>query len=143
MVYVIVQFASVIFLLINMRISMFNLLSFATIFLACVILIIALVNMRMKNLHILPSLKTHHTLITHGIYKYIRHPMYSGLLILMLAALSSNPNYLTLGVYGVLFVNLVLKAKKEECYLRERFNNYQDYKKQTGAFLPKIIFKNH
>ncbi len=142
MIYVIIQFTSAIFLLINMRISMLNLLSFATIFLACIMLITALINMKVKNLHILPSLKTHHILITHGIYKYIRHPMYSGLLILMLAILFSNLNYLTLSIYVLLFVNLTLKAKREEYYLRERFNNYQNYQKQTGIFLPKIFFKS-
>ncbi|MCX7993832.1 MAG: DUF1295 domain-containing protein [Fimbriimonadales bacterium] len=74
---------------------------------------------------------------TTGIYAYIRHPMYTGLLLLTfgLAILLQKPwGFASTGVL-TLFFNL--KAREEERRLRRYYPEYIDYERTTGRFLPR------
>ena len=79
-------------------------------------------------------------LVTDGIYKYIRHPMYSSLLLLAWAALFKHVT-----IYGILAVLittafLVATAKMEE---RENISffgsSYEEYIKRTKMFIPYLF----
>jgi protein-S-isoprenylcysteine O-methyltransferase Ste14 len=84
-------------------------------------------------------IQDHHQLITAGPYAYIRHPLYTGLLVaivgmsLVIGDLGS--------VLGVLFAILFasLKASREERLLATEFGTaYTIYRSQTGAMLPRL-----
>lgn len=79
-------------------------------------------------------------LVTNGIYKYIRHPMYSSLLFLGLGALFKNPSVMTILLAISIIIFLVLTARTEE---KENINffgqPYQDYMKKTRMFIPYIF----
>jgi len=79
-------------------------------------------------------------LIKDGIYKYIRHPMYSSLLFLCLGAfLKSISLYTTsLTLFAVLFLMLTAKTEeKENIKYFGRF--YVEYIKETKMFVPFVL----
>ena len=136
MVYVIVQFSAILFLLTQVNIDQLNTATIGLISLSVIIGLTALVHMHPKNLNIVPELKPHHQLITHGIYRYIRHPMYTAVILLCLALMLSNNTWLTQLVMLILVVDLWFKSRREEALLSERFPHYQQYRARTGRFLP-------
>lgn len=88
-----------------------------------------------------PSLELYegHTLITSGIYRTIRHPMYGSLLLQNIAQLLLLQNWIAGPISIVLFIPLyIFRSSAEEKMLMERFGDqYREYKKATGGILPK------
>jgi protein-S-isoprenylcysteine O-methyltransferase Ste14 len=76
-------------------------------------------------------------LVTSGVYKYIRHPLYSSLLLLTWGIFFKN-----LSVAGIIFailatVFLVFTAKADETECIQFFGSeYQNYTKHTKRFIP-------
>jgi protein-S-isoprenylcysteine O-methyltransferase Ste14 len=80
------------------------------------------------------------SLVTSGIYKYIRHPLYSSLLLLTWGIFFKN-----LSVAGFILaisanVFLVFTAKADEAECNQFFGvEYQNYMKTTKRFLPFLF----
>lgn len=75
-------------------------------------------------------------LITSGVFRYIRHPIYSGILLAGLGyALYSGSLYRIL-ITVLLYVLFYFKSRYEEKLLVEKFSEYQEYKDKTGRFWP-------
>ena len=136
MIYVIIQFSAIFALIINTNIENIGITSWVLMFLSLLVGITALVNMKISNLNIVPNLKDNHILITNGIYNYIRHPMYTSVILLCLALLLTNLNTINILIILILIIDLHLKANFEEKLLTQRFSNYKQYKTQTFRFLP-------
>jgi protein-S-isoprenylcysteine O-methyltransferase Ste14 len=85
------------------------------------------------------TVKEDHALIRTGPYRYVRHPIYTG----MLLALAGTA--LAIGEWrGVLAVALVLlafwrKISLEEQRMRDTFPEYDDYRRTTSALIPFIF----
>ncbi|MCZ7385739.1 MAG: isoprenylcysteine carboxylmethyltransferase family protein [Candidatus Methanoperedens sp.] len=78
-------------------------------------------------------------LVTDGIYKYVRHPQYLGLIILTIGLLIQWPTIITLAMWPVLVLMYYRLAKREEREAIEAFGErYEEYKKQTPMFLPSV-----
>ena len=78
-------------------------------------------------------------LITRGAYRFIRHPLYSSLLLFGLGAFLKNPSLLGGGLLGALFAGVILTAKIEEKHNLERFGHeYKHYMDKTKNFVPYI-----
>jgi protein-S-isoprenylcysteine O-methyltransferase Ste14 len=77
-------------------------------------------------------------LITHGLFRYVRHPLYSGHFIMFLGSLLLRLHPYTIFLYIVFFMGQVYRARIEEQKMLSIFPDYQQYKSQTGMFLPKI-----
>ena len=80
-----------------------------------------------------------HTLVQHGPYRWIRHPLYTSaaLLIVALSLICANWFLLVTGV--VLLSILVMRTRIEEENLVARFgDSYRDYMERTGRFVPRI-----
>lgn len=77
------------------------------------------------------------TLVTSGIYKYIRHPLYSSLLLLNWGIFFKAPSWIgfVLAIAATFFLLATAKADESEC---TRFfgSPYQEYMKQTKRFIP-------
>ena len=89
-----------------------------------------------------PSLfiQKQHTLVRHGIYKYIRHPMYLSFWCWAVGQALLIPNWIAgpLGIIAFSFIYL-FRVEHEEQQLIEYFgDSYRDYKKSTGRFFPKL-----
>ncbi len=87
-----------------------------------------------------PGAKT--LMISSGPYRYIRHPMYTGLLILMAGLALLAQSWPSGIVWGLLLVVLDRKAMREERFLQEVFAEYHSYMRQTGKFFPRLWNKD-
>lgn len=88
------------------------------------------------NLRILPTPAKDGRLITRGIYKFIRHPIYSGIVLLAIGYAAYYSSFYHLLMALVLFLFFDIKASYEERKLLLRFHEYWDYKVRTGKFFP-------
>jgi len=79
------------------------------------------------------------TLVTHGPYRWVRHPFYvaTGWLMLSVSVLAAN---WAIGASCLLVLLLLaLRTPKEEQMLIERFGDeYRQYMAKTGRFLPRL-----
>jgi protein-S-isoprenylcysteine O-methyltransferase Ste14 len=81
-----------------------------------------------------------HTLVTHGPYRWVRHPMYSVLFLFEIAILLLTRNWFIGGVPLVALTLIVLtRLENEEAAMIEKFGDaYRSYMACTGRFLPRF-----
>ncbi|MEO1815198.1 MAG: isoprenylcysteine carboxylmethyltransferase family protein [Acetobacterium sp.] len=80
------------------------------------------------------------TLVETGIYKYIRHPQYTGLLLLSFGMMVEWATLPLLILYPVMVFMYVRLAKKEEQDMIEEFGiDYKNYMADTKMFIPHLI----
>lgn len=91
-----------------------------------------------QNLTPFPSPKDNSTLITSGVYKYIRHPIYTGILFTIAGYGVYSENTLRLLVFITLLLLFISKLSFEETLLMKKFPEYKVYKTQTAALFPGI-----
>jgi protein-S-isoprenylcysteine O-methyltransferase Ste14 len=80
-----------------------------------------------------------HTLVSHGPYGWVRHPLYlsAALLIVAISLMTANWFFPATGL--MLFALLVVRTRIEEENLVARFGeSYRRYMERTGRFLPRI-----
>jgi protein-S-isoprenylcysteine O-methyltransferase Ste14 len=77
--------------------------------------------------------------VDHGPYRFVRSPMYTGVLMAGVSlGLALGTWLVPLGA-GLVFTILALRTRTEEKYLIERFGKrYLDYMERVGRFLPKL-----
>jgi protein-S-isoprenylcysteine O-methyltransferase Ste14 len=84
----------------------------------------------------LPYPKDDATLIDTGPFAFVRHPMYSGGIVLGLGWALAVRSWLTVGYVVVLFVFLDLKSRREERWLADRYPNYGSYQRRVRRLVP-------
>ena len=94
---------------------------------------------RIGNFNIRPEPKQRSKLITSGPYRFVRHPMYTSVLLVMVpfGFLTGEP--LRALYWLLLLAVLWKKASVEEAMLRQRFDKYGRYMQSTGRFLPRLF----
>ena len=85
-----------------------------------------------------PIPKNDSELKTDGLYKWMRHPIYSGLIATALGLAIEAESLLAILVALVLIALLNYKAKWEESFLLERYPEYRSYMSKTGRFVPRL-----
>jgi protein-S-isoprenylcysteine O-methyltransferase Ste14 len=80
-----------------------------------------------------------HELIERGPYAYIRHPMYSGLLLMLLGVAVYYGRPLWLLVFGFCLFALYMKSRREESLLTNSFPAYSEYKRRTKSLIPFVL----
>src|SRR5688572_4724482 len=92
-----------------------------------------------KNLTDTVVTRSEATLVTNGPYRWVRHPFYVTVAILLASVTLVTANWL-IGVSSVVVLALLaLRTPKEERMLIERFGQrYRDYMATTGRFVPRI-----
>jgi protein-S-isoprenylcysteine O-methyltransferase Ste14 len=95
-----------------------------------------------KNWTPVLAIQKKHTLVTNGIYKYIRHPMYAAHLLWAVAQILMLHNWIAGFSFIVVMVpHYLLRVRDEEKMLIEQFGDqYEAYIKTTGRVFPKKDF---
>jgi len=80
-----------------------------------------------------------HTLVTHGPYRWVRHPFYDCAALLIVATSLVASNWFLMITGGLVLVLLVVRTRTEEEKLLARFGDaYRRYRERTGRFLPNL-----
>jgi protein-S-isoprenylcysteine O-methyltransferase Ste14 len=93
-----------------------------------------------KNFSLTTETKEEQTLVTTGVYKKIRHPMYTAHLIWAIAQAMLLQNWIAGPTF--LITNFLLYIKRipreEKIMIKEFGNEYRKYMEKTGRLLPKL-----
>jgi protein-S-isoprenylcysteine O-methyltransferase Ste14 len=76
------------------------------------------------------------TLVETGIFRLVRHPIYSGVIALAFAWALWRQGWLTLGYAALLFCFFDLKSRREERWLCVKFPAYPAYRRQVCRLIP-------
>jgi protein-S-isoprenylcysteine O-methyltransferase Ste14 len=80
-----------------------------------------------------------HKLITTGLFKFVRHPLYASLFVLLFGGAIAFSNIACVLLTAFVFIPfMTYRAKQEEKMLIEAFPEYLAYKANTGMFFPKL-----
>lgn len=90
------------------------------------------------NFNVTPDVKELARLATAGPYRYIRHPMYSALLLGALALVIDRFSYLRLALWLVLLIDLLIKLGYEERLLSRDLDGYAAYRQRTKRLIPYL-----
>jgi protein-S-isoprenylcysteine O-methyltransferase Ste14 len=87
------------------------------------------------------EIREDHTLVTHGPYRWVRHPMYTAVIVLFIAVFLLTANWF-IGIGGLLMVGAVIVSRtpKEEAMLVETFGDaYRQYMSKTPRYFPRVF----
>jgi len=83
--------------------------------------------------------RKHHTMVTSGPYRWVRHPFYDSIALWFAAVSLAAANwYLLAGGLATLALLVIRTAAEEERLLRRFGESYRAYMDRTGRFLPRI-----
>lgn len=93
---------------------------------------------RATRLHVTPLVRQGGTLIVSGPYRWVRHPMYTAVLLLSAGLVVLDPTWLRIGAAVLMMPVLVLKLSVEEELLHQAYPEYDGYRRGTFRLLPGI-----
>ena len=99
---------------------------------------IAFVNLR-ESVTVFPEPRPDVPFVTRGIYKFVRHPMYLGVLLFGLSMVTTKATFLAAGIWLALFLDLQVKYRYEDRLLAARWPEATLYQATVGALLPRNI----
>jgi protein-S-isoprenylcysteine O-methyltransferase Ste14 len=87
-------------------------------------------------------IKEDHELIRTGPYAYVRHPIYSGVLLGVAGTALAIGEWRGVLAFALLFTTYAIKAKKEERVLAGAFGAaFEEHARRTGFLLPRFHFR--
>jgi len=90
------------------------------------------------NLTVLPRPKEQAVLVETGPYRFVRHPVYSGVVCMAFGWAFWVQGLLTFLYAAMVFAFLDLKSRREEQWLQEKFAGYAAYQKRVRKLIPFI-----
>ena len=91
-----------------------------------------------SNLTVFPRPLAGAQLVDTGVFRLVRHPIYGGLIIGAFGWGLVTASAPALGAAVVLALFFRFKAAREEVWLREQFDAYDDYRARTRRFIPGL-----
>jgi len=77
-------------------------------------------------------------LVTSGVYGWVRHPIYTGLILGTLGWSLWRANLIGIGLAFALFVFFDLKSRREERWLMEAYPGYTEYRRRVRKLIPFV-----
>ena len=90
------------------------------------------------NLTPLPKPKPSGEFIQSGLYRFVRHPIYFGVILVCFGWASIEQTLYTLVLAIILLIFFDLKSRQEEIWLTEKFSEYAEYKMTTKKLIPFV-----
>jgi len=80
------------------------------------------------------------TLVTGGVFGFVRHPLYASLIWMFYGASLSYRNWAAALATTLIFVPMMhYRARQEESMLEQRFPGYARYRSRVGRFFPRSL----
>lgn len=98
----------------------------------------AIVSFRATRLRITPMVAEGGTLVIDGPYRWIRHPMYTSVLLAAVGAVVLDPTVVRITCSILLPPVLYFKLTVEETFLREAYPEYDSYAVRTKRLIPGV-----
>lgn len=93
-----------------------------------------------KNWSSSVTIKQDHSLILTGPYAFVRHPIYSGILLALLGSAVIVGRIRILIFVPILLIGFLIKSRKEERFMTEKFGRqYEEYRQHTKALIPFLL----
>jgi protein-S-isoprenylcysteine O-methyltransferase Ste14 len=93
---------------------------------------------RPGNFNVTPEPRDNAQLVTLGPYQWIRHPMYTSLLLFAAGCAVVIDGWWAWYTWGALLVVLWFKSEVEELFLTKQFPQYVVYRQRTKRFVPFV-----
>lgn len=91
---------------------------------------------RPGNFNIRPTPRAAGALVRHGPYRWIRHPMYTGVITFGAGSALAAGTWPAAALLAALVTVLTVKSSLEERWMAEAHPDYAMYRKQSWRFLP-------
>lgn len=104
-----------------------------------VIALWAFLALGLGNIRAFPEVPQHGWLVVHGPYRWVRHPMYTSVLVITLAWTVEHPLPFRVALWIGLVVTLWIKLRYEEQLLLIRFPSYEEYRLRTKRLIPFLF----
>ena len=98
----------------------------------------ALYEIGLRQVNVFPEVLGQGKLIVLGPFRWVRHPMYTSVLLVTLAWMLGNPLPYRIMLWLGLVMTLSIKLQYEERLLIERFPDYEAYRRQTKRLIPFV-----
>lgn len=98
----------------------------------------AFLAMGLGNIRAFPEIPQHGRFVVHGPYRWVRHPMYTSVLVITLAWMVEHPLPFRMALWVGLLMILLVKLRYEESLLIERFPEYDAYRRQAKRLIPFV-----
>jgi protein-S-isoprenylcysteine O-methyltransferase Ste14 len=89
-----------------------------------------------RAISISPEPKIGATLVRTGVYGFLRHPMYTSVVLIAVGMLWVRPSPRVLGTAALVVAFYLLKARYEEARLRARYPEYEVHARETYGVIP-------
>ncbi len=99
----------------------------------------AVASMGPRKVRVRPEPSAKQTLCERGPYRWIRHPMYSATLLMMLMIAVSHPSWIAITAWLMLLTILWIKLRHEERLFETAIPAYRDYRLRTKRLIPLVI----
>lgn len=85
------------------------------------------------------QVKEQHQLVRRGPYRFVRHPIYTGILVAFVGTALAQDRWRSLLAVVVMLAGLLYKLRLEERWMTETFGDaYRDYRRHTKALVPFV-----
>jgi len=116
-----------------------NLISLILLFVAVILIVLSVWEMRINRFYQVPDVKKQNKLITTGVYAYIRNPMYLSQILLATSIIINNFTTYSLIILSFLCWIFIQKINYEEKLLQTHFGlDFKKYVTNTKKLIPYI-----
>ncbi len=87
------------------------------------------------------TVKVEHQLIRTGPYRWVRHPIYSGMIVAFIGTAIVRGQVRGIVAVVLLWISFTIKSRVEEQFMTATFGpEYEEYSRSTGAIVPRLRF---